>query len=214
MGDGGGVLVGFVLLVALIAGIGAVVDRVAAHFAETAIATQLHSATGTKAQPAVTITGWPFLTQLAAHDLTEVDVSTRDYRAGTVTVARIDLQLHDAWRSGTTVTARRVTGTATVLLPELQRLIGNGVTLTSGSDGLHIAATVLGQKVTGRATVTVSGSQLHLVPTVTSPARVSLPPIDVPVPTLPWGVTVTGVTVSPAGVTLAATATDVDLHQR
>ena len=212
--DAGGLLIGLLLAVALVGGIAAVVDRVAAHFAETAIATRLQAGTGVTTAPDVTITGWPFLTQLVAHDLGEVDVSSTDYRTGQVTIARIELQLHDAWRSGTDVTARRVTGTATIDLAELQRMAGGAVTLTGGADGLHVAATVAGHKVTGTATIAVSGTQLHLVPRITSPAKTVLPAIDIPVPALPWGVTVTGVTVTRTGVVLAATASNVDLQKR
>jgi hypothetical protein len=207
------VLLGLLVTLALLGGIAAVVDRVAAHFAETAIATRLKAVTGVTQAPAVTITGWPFLTQLFAHDLTEVDVSTDNYKAGSMTLARIDLELHDAWRSSNTITARRVIGTANVDLSELQRVTGGALTLSTAADGLHIAATVQGQKMTGTATITVTGSQLHIVPRVTAPAKATLPPIDIPLPKLPWGVTVTAVAVTPSGLTLAATATNVDLQK-
>ncbi|MDQ1724530.1 MAG: hypothetical protein QOG52_1558 [Frankiaceae bacterium] len=196
---------------ALLLGVSAVVDRVAAHFAEKAIAVRLKSAVATKTEPSVTITGWPFLTQLVAHRLDEVDVTTEDFAAHGVTFARVDLELYDAWRTSTTITSARVVATVDLALAELQRLAGSQVTLSTARDGLHVAGTAGGQKISGTATITVVAGKLHLVPHISSPAKASLPAIDVAIPTLPWGVAVTGVAVTATGLKLQGTAHDVDL---
>ena len=194
---------------ALLLGITAVVDRVAAHFAEKAIAARLQ--TVTKATPTVTITGWPFLTQLVAHRLDEVDASTTNFITHGVTLARVDLQLYGAWRNDLNVTADRVEATVSLSLAELQRLAGSRVTFSAAKDGLHVAGTALGQKIVGTATITIVAGKLHVVPHITSPASATLPAIDVPVPPLPWGVTVTAVDNTTTGLNLHGTARNVDL---
>ena len=194
---------------ALLLGITAVIDRVAAHFAETAIAARLQ--TVTKTTPAVTITGWPFLTQLVAHRLDEVDASTTNFLTHGVTLSKVDLQLYGAWRNNLDVTADRVEATVSLSLAELQHLAGNRVTFSVAKDGLHVAGTALGQKIAGTAGITIVAGKLHVVPHITSPAGATLPAIDVPVPPLPWGVTVTAVDVAATGLTLRGTAHNVDL---
>ena len=210
-GDGGRILIGLLMTAALLLGITAVVDRVAAHFAEKAITLRLSSALATKTQPSVTITGWPFLTQLVAHRLDEVDVAAVDFRAKGVAFARVDLALHDAWRTNTTITATRIAATVELAVAELQRLAGNRLAITTARDGLHVAGTVAGQKVSGTAAISVVAGKLHLVPRISSPASASLPAIDVQIPPLPWGVVVTGVAVTETGLKLLGTAHDVDL---
>ncbi len=61
-----------VLLV--IAGIG---DQVAKSYAQNDIAKQIQSA-GLSAKPSVNIEGWPFLTQVLAHDVKTIDISANN----------------------------------------------------------------------------------------------------------------------------------------
>jgi hypothetical protein len=175
------------------------------------LAVRLETATAMTHTPQVRITTWPFLTQLFAHNLSEVTVSTTDYPAGQVTLAHVQLTLHDAWRSGFDVTAKRVNGEADVSLAELQRLVGSRATLSSSASGLRATATVGGRKVSGTATLSVHGTQLRLTPHLTTPVPVALAPIDVTLPVLPWNVTISDAVATDTGVRLTGIATNVDL---
>jgi hypothetical protein len=209
--DDGALLLGLVITLALLAGAAAIADRIAARLAQNAIAVRLETATAMTHTPQVRITGWPFLTQLFAHNLSEVAVSTTDYPAGQVTLAHVQLTLHDAWRSGFDVTAKRVSGEADVSLAELQRLVGSRATLSSSASGLRATATVGGRKVSGTATLSVHGTQLRLTPHLTTPVPVTLAPIDVTLPVLPWNVTISDAVATDTGVRLTGSATNVDL---
>ncbi|MCU1675595.1 MAG: hypothetical protein JWM93_353 [Frankiales bacterium] len=198
---------------AVVLALAAVGDRVAAHFAEKAIAQRLEVGAGLSTTPAVTIAGWPFLTQLADRNLVQVDVATDDYKAGAMSLTRVQFELRDAWRSATTITAKRVTGTADVALAEIQRLAGSRATFSTAPDGLHFTASANGIRVSGTAAVSVVGSSIRIVPHVTAPATATLAAIDIALPQLPWGVSVTGAAVTAEGLTLSAKARDVDLQK-
>jgi hypothetical protein len=68
------VLVVVVVLILAIAGIG---DQIAKGYAQNDIAKQIQSS-GLNSKPSVTIEGWPFLTQIAAHDVKAIDISARN----------------------------------------------------------------------------------------------------------------------------------------
>lgn len=212
--DDGALLLGLLVTLALLGGAAAIADRVAARVAQNAIAVRLKAATTMPHMPQVHITGWPFLTQLAAHDLSDVTVSTTDYPAGPVTLARVDLSLFDAWRSGVDVTAKRVTGSGDVSLAELQRLVGSRATISTSATGLRATATVGGRRVSGTATISVRGTKLRITPHLTTPTTVTLSPIDVALPVLPWNVTITDAVATDTGVRLTGTATNVDLTSK
>lgn len=73
-----------VLLVVLVVG-----DRVANAIAENDFATQAQQA-GLGVKPSVDITGFPFLTQLAARDFRQVDLSARNVPAGPLQISSIN----------------------------------------------------------------------------------------------------------------------------
>lgn len=209
--DDGRGLVGLVIGLALLAGLAVAVDRVAAVYAERAIASQLKTVGKLGATPGVSIDGWPFLTQLAARRLARVDITTVDYRAGDVTLAALTLELHDAWRTDATITAARVDGTADISLAELQRIVGKRARLSIGADGLRATATALGQTVTGIGTVSIVGKKVRVVTHVTQPVATTLPPVDFAAPELPWDIAVTDVQVTSTGLRLHGTARNVEL---
>ena len=68
------VLLVVVILILAILGIG---DQVAKSVAENRIAQQIQSS-GLNTKPSVNIEGWPFLTQVAAHDVKTIDISANN----------------------------------------------------------------------------------------------------------------------------------------
>lgn len=61
-----------VVVILAILGVG---DQVARSYAQNRIAAQIETSSGLESKPAVTIEGWPFLTQVAAHDIKTIDIS-------------------------------------------------------------------------------------------------------------------------------------------
>ena len=102
-----------VVVVALLAAL-LIADRVAVIYLQGRIAAHIGDR-GFSARPQVTITGFPFLTQLAARRLNRVVVSATGKKLGLVEVKRLDVTLYGirpspSYRNGT---ASRLSGTAT-----------------------------------------------------------------------------------------------------
>lgn len=65
------------VVVILILAIGGIGDQVAKSYAQGQIAQQIQQS-GLKSKPSVNIEGWPFLTQVATHNLKAIDISAND----------------------------------------------------------------------------------------------------------------------------------------
>jgi LmeA-like phospholipid-binding len=85
---------------AVLAVLSLVGDRLAAHLAGTAVAHRLACAAGLDRTPAVTMGGFPFLTQALAGRYTDVDVLARDVRHGDLVVDTVHANLRGVSTSG------------------------------------------------------------------------------------------------------------------
>jgi hypothetical protein len=116
----------FILIVVLI--ILVIGDRVANAVAENSIASKIQSS-GFPAAPSVTIEGFPFLTQVIAHDIHQIDISASNVPAGPVNINSIKatatgVHLNSSFNGGT---ADQVNGTAFIAFSSLASA-GNGGT--------------------------------------------------------------------------------------
>src|SRR5262249_59619959 len=66
-----------------------VADQIAKAYAQNAIASKLQSSSWLSAKPSVTIEGFPFLTQVAAHDIGAIDLSASDVQADKLDISSV-----------------------------------------------------------------------------------------------------------------------------
>lgn len=185
-----------------------IADRVVVIYVRGRIATYVGDR-GFSARPHVTITGFPFLTQLAARRLNRVVISAAGKKLGPVEVKHLDVTLYGirAGRGYTSGTASRLSGTALVGFAGLAGVAGTpGLTLSAG--GLdQVEITVGLGPVTGTATARVTqagpgGIRIAVVSASGIPVAALGPLRDIvlPLPVLPLAMTIQSVTVNGQGV--------------
>ncbi|MDN0194273.1 DUF2993 domain-containing protein [Streptomyces sp. S.PNR 29] len=158
------------ILVVILGGLFVILDRVAVNFAEDEAAGKLKTSENLSTTPDVAIKGFPFLTQLAAGSLDDVQVGIEDYEAATgdgaqkIRIDGLQADMKGVEFSGnfSSATASTATGTATVAYDELLKTakseptqVAPGVTasivgLSDGGNGkikVEVEATVLGTKL-------------------------------------------------------------------
>ena len=87
-------LIIFLVTLAVLAGLFVIADRVAVRYADNQFATQVQKKAGLSAKPAVSIEGFPFLTQVLARRFDEVRLTARQENAGPVTMDNIQATMH------------------------------------------------------------------------------------------------------------------------
>ena len=209
----------------LVLGLAFAADRVAAGIAEDVVARELASEGGLRGEPEVDITGFPFLTQALAGRYDDVRLSASAAQLGQpegtradVTLRGVQLPLASALSGSVReVPVERIDGTATLSYALLSMQLGAGTTLRREGEQLRITRTVelLGQQVplTAVGSVAVEGRELVVDVDGAEGAGVELPPFLVeragdlldlryPVPALPFGLQLTGVSPAEDGVAL------------
>ncbi|MFI6130916.1 DUF2993 domain-containing protein [Micromonospora sp. NPDC051141] len=176
------VLIGFLVLLVVLAGLLVVADRVAAGVAERAIADQVRQEVAKQdaqsAAPKVEVGGFPFLNQVLAGRYERISIQLTDVKGSvqgdTVDVPRLDVDARDVTASLDTirsgrgdVVAERVDGRGTVTYDSLAKLLKRpGLTLGERDGKLAVTAPVdiLGVKLTvnGTAAVTVADGKVAL----------------------------------------------------
>ncbi len=196
-------------MLAIVAGLLAVVliaDRVAVICARDRLARQIQDR-GFCVNPQVSIAGFPFLTQVAARRLNKVVIRAADTKLGPLEVRHLDLTLHGIRGSGHGRTAARVSGTALIGFAGLARMTGMpGLTLAAGGAD-RVTITAGPGQVAGTATARVTragpgGIRIAVIGAGGIPVALPgwWPAITVPLPALPPGMTITGITVTGEGV--------------
>lgn len=196
-------------------------DRVANAIAENDMADQF-TANGFPVKPSVDITGFPFLTQLAARDFRKVDISASNIPAGPVSITSLHatltgMHIHSSFNAAT---IDKVTATAFVSFGALEDAggLGNGTGITmtpDGPDRLKITAGIGGIvsdteeaeiKQTGPQQISVqllnNGGALGSLLSGFGSFKFNLPP------GVPPSLRITGFTINDTGLTLSAAATD------
>jgi hypothetical protein len=209
------IVVALLVLVGLLVG----ADFLARSIAEAKLAAEIQSH-GFPKKPDVTIEGFPFLTQAARRDLTQVRISSADVPEGPLTITNVNAVLNgvhiDSSLNGATVD--QLTGTVLISFPDLARTLtqqvgplgsllgGAGLTLSdAGPDEAKASLDLL--VTTGSATWRVtqlSGNELNirLISSSNVPSSLlsSISNINVQIPKLPLGMTIQSVRITPEGV--------------
>jgi len=203
-----------ILVIVLLAILGLLfgLDRAAAAITADRIAAKLQTE-GFPVEPTVTVKGFPFLTQLIRRHLDGVEVIAPEFPVGSVTasidVHATDITLDSGYQSGT---IGQLNGTGLITFASLAKLPGLASVpgLKISSDGPHmvkLSASLAILAATAVARVKLASPHeiaLNLISATGVPAAL-LDPIRhliVQIPTLPLGLTVRSVTVSPRGVVI------------
>ena len=164
-----------VILLVLLVLVG-VADRVGAHYAETLIAERVSQQLAKRqiqsSPPEVTITGYPFFTQVLAGNYDEIQVDLRDVKAERLPIPLLKVRAHDVradaqeMMNGTgKVIATKIDGTATLSYASLVEASGlKDLTMSGDGTNLRLSGNVpVAGVLTGVAEVTVDdGGRVHI----------------------------------------------------
>jgi LmeA-like phospholipid-binding len=215
-------ITGIVLVVVLVLLV--VADRVANAIAENTMASQVQQQ-GFPVKPNVTIEGFPFFTQLLAHDFNTVDINASNVPEGPLTISSLKATLHGMHVNGSfsSATIDTIDGSALITFGELASAggVGQGITLSpdpgnpneiNANIDLGVVNTTLTAKVTR---VNASEFNVSLVSAGDVPASLlgNLVNFNVSVPKLPAGVKIDNVTVTSQGVLVTITGHNTTLSQ-
>lgn len=144
----------FVVAVIVLVVLLAAADRIGLYVAERTAGNTIQSSQKLSERPTVQVSGFPFLTQLAAGDFDQVTVTAHDVPVGErvhlLDISRIKVVLHKVTvaRDFSRVSAQTANATASISFAELGRTLGIGVAYAGGG---RIKATkkvtVLGETV-------------------------------------------------------------------
>lgn len=220
------------ILLALVAGLLVVGDRLAVRQAEGFVAENLRTRSRLDTTPQVTIHGFPFLTQVAARRFDRVDLEGTGVPAGTperpLRVDRMDLRLSgvDTANNYRQISASDLDGTASVTWGEIGKQVGAQVAPErDGRIRVELTAGIYGQRVpvvvSARPVLDVPSQKVHLsepralvaryqVPDVVVERVVAenVPPVDL---NLPLSLRASGLTVRRDHLDLGLQGTDIQL---
>jgi hypothetical protein len=214
------VLLVLVVLLLAVLGIG---DQVAKGFAQNDIASQVQQS-GLSGKPSVSIKGWPFLTQVAAHDLKTVDISANNVTASgskvpfNFTATATGVHLNSSF-SGATVD--QINGQALLPFSSVAGLLPiSGATVSADpADGpnavkadLGIASVTGTVKQVGANEIVISLNSVGGLASVLG-SVVSGNQFTIDIPKLPAGLVVKSVSVTSQGLVATASASNTTFSQ-
>lgn len=206
-------------------------DRIANAVAENAVATQVSGQLASAADPQVRIGGFPFVTQALSGSFSSVQLVADDVTVEadgrSIAIARLDATASDvtATNGYADVVAGRVDATAVIGWPGMSDLIGQPTSYDTDDRiriDFNIPVIATDAYVTGRPQLDVEGQRVSL-----ADPKVNVASVDVPEPLvqavaalqqgfaigpLPYGATLTDLTVQPDGVAVGASVRDVPLR--
>jgi hypothetical protein len=219
-----------VLLIVLVIG-----DRVAKAVAENDIADQIKSG-DSQINPSVNIPGFPFLTQIVAHDINQIDISASNVPAGPISITSVNavakgVHINGSFNGGKvdSITATVFVGFGSVssaLSSQGQGIVG--LTLASaGPDKIKATVSFAGvASLSETGTVTMEGNQVNITfPQGGSSGGIagaigsalgagdSLPNLSFPIPKLPAGLKVASFNVTSQGIVVNAAAQNTSLSE-
>jgi hypothetical protein len=216
-------LIGLVALAVLLIA----ADRISVAVAENQISDRLTSAYGLAEKPDVTIAGFPFLTQVAAGDYHQIDLSASQVPADGATLHDLSVRLtgvhatvSQVLGSGSSmVTADRAAGSAMVGFGAVDQRLPGGFRLRPDGKNLSVSGTLAyhGAHIPVSATVAlgVSGTGISVTPVRVRAAGLPGVPVSayssqlrivIPLSALPLHLRLTSVHVTPDGLRIGASA--------
>lgn len=218
-----GCLITLLVVLVLLVVIAAVGDQVARSYAESRVASQIQTSGKLSEKPSVSIKGWPFLTQLASRDISQVDISANNVTADTgklpfsFNAQATGVHLNSSFDGGV---VDHITGSALLPFSSLDAQVGNAAQLSAdpadGPDALKVSLGGLGT-LTGKVKL-VSPTDIAIkFSSATGLAslfgNLSGQTTSITVPALPAGMTVKSVAVNSQGIVATATASNTALSQ-
>ena len=217
-----------VVLILAILGIG---DQVAKGYAQNRIAQQIQTSAQLSAKPSVNIEGWPFLTQVAAHDLKAIDFSANNITTASgklpfsVTAKATGVHPDSSFNSAT---IDHIAGQVTVTYQALDSYLGNAIGIP-GLDAIKFGP----DPADGPNAITADAGIASVKATVvkTSPNQImikfgslggiasllggagTIPDQVIDIPKLPAGLVVGSPTATSQGVVIPASASNTTLSQ-
>jgi len=218
-------LIAVVILVVLFIAI----DRIGVAVAENQISNRLATTYGLSEKPGVSITGFPFLTQVVAGDYQQINVTANQIQANGTTLHDLNVRLTGVHASigqlfgsgSSMVTADQAAGSALVGFATVDQRLPQGVRITSNGRNLVVSGKVsyngFQVPVSGTVSLGVSGSGITVTPeNVTIAGGLTLPAsyfsrlhYVVPLSNLPLHLHLTSVHVTPDGLRISAAARNV-----
>ncbi len=216
-----------ITVVILVVALFVAADRILAAYAQNMIAGEIQTQANLSAKPSVTIEGFPFLTQVVARDIRQIDISASNVTEDKLTISSITatatgVHLNSSFNGAT---IDQINGAAVITYSSLESVLAiPGATITPDPSGGANAVTIgegslasaTGQiTLTGPNQVTVQlnslgglGSLLNGVfgSSLNSSYKLTIP-------ALPAGLKVTGLSVTSQGIVLQASAHDTNLSQ-
>jgi hypothetical protein len=197
-------------------------DRLAVLYAQNQVAQQFKEQGGFEGTPSVSIKGFPFLTQVIAHNIHEITITSDKIKAGPVTITNLDADITDVKLNGgfTAGTIGHLDGQALIPFSGLTSALGgalgggglgdlaSGVTIKAAGDN-KIKASFDLLIVSGSATLKVTrepGNKIHiqLLSSHGLPSEITdqLKDLTVPIPALPLGMQIQRIQVNGAGISI------------
>jgi len=208
------VAIALIVLIALLVGL----DFGAKAFAQNMVASQIQKQ-GFPKKPSVSIQGFPFLTQVISRDFSDVQISSSNITEGPLQIASVNATMHGVHVNSSFNGAKvdRLNGTIDVTFAALASamtsqagglgsLASSGLTLTqAGPNEVKTTLDLVVTTATAVWRVTRTGHNVinvHLVSSsgLTSDLLGSLGDINVPLPSLPVGLSIQSISVTPNGL--------------
>lgn len=140
-------------------------DRVAVNLVEDKAADKIRASQGLDKAPDVTIKGFPFLTQVAGRDLTEVDAELGGIEAKaeghTLRIDQLSAQFHDVALTSDYMSiesAASATGSARISYADLTKAAGGGVKITFAGEKDGRSQVKISPNVPVLSSMSVTGS--------------------------------------------------------
>jgi hypothetical protein len=213
-------------------------DRLGLLLAEHVAQNKLANYTEAGTKPQVSVHGFPFLTQAIRGKYSDIEVTSSNLQVGDFTSADLDVHLRGAHLPLGTVLGGnlkelpvdRVDGTVTLPYDELAKLSKiPGLTLTAQGDQVRAAATVsipgigVGLPVAGLGSLRLNGQAVDLSVSRLTVAGVAVPAsvldqvtntlkAGIPLPSLPYGLTIGSAATGPDGLVVSGSGTNVTLR--
>jgi hypothetical protein len=215
-------LIALAIVLVILLVIAAIGDQVAKAYAQNRIAQQIQQS-GLNAKPSVTIEGWPFLTQILAHELKTIDISAHNVTADSgklpfsFTAKATGVHINSSFNGAT---VDHINGQAVVPFSSVASLFPVPVTLSAdpadGPDAVKadagIAGTVTGTvKQTSPGKITITPRSASGLGAVFS--QLSSNAVTITIPQLPAGLTVKSVSVTSQGIVATASASNTRLTE-
>jgi hypothetical protein len=222
------VLLVVVILILAILGIG---DQVAKSYAQNRIAEQIQTSAQLSAKPSVSVEGWPFLTQVAAHDLKAIDLSANNITTTggklpfSVTAKATGVHPDSSFNSAK---VDHITGQVTITYQALDSYLGTAIgipglsaisfspdpsagpnAITADAGIASVTATVV---KTGASQITIKFGSLGGIASLLGGAG-SIPDQVIDIPKLPVGLVVGSPTATSQGIVIPASASNTTLSQ-